>query len=439
MKGPYNRTAPGVGLGPPLEGPPAVPGPPGCKRNKGTRCSVSGGEQVYLGVRVRMPVRDLLKNIRVPKDMDPDDFNERGSKKGSGNRKRARTRARNKVTRAEQPVKSLEELAIIIEVLEEDLRSGCTPRSPPTDSTTYPELSPTDVNSGDEYDEIIPSPESYMAYSPSASEHDVAWTRPDCMFLSLQPSGVTDTQSYGDREAGWFKPKNNWDLNTSAFFWTQLQKEESWLRKTSDAELLTTDEHGRTLLHKVVCLGKRAQAYAIAKRMSAVNSLDLKDSDGMTALLYAAKHNQHLMVADLIRLGANVNETNNLGKSCLHLSAENGYIRVLEILKQGMMDGLHIDVEATDNSGMSVLQCAAVALKASMSEVDSSKSLSHSRLHTLRQEHMMETLKCVLQMDSFLHAAASWSATDPEYTVQSWLSSQHVCPAGHFGTPTVMF
>uniref|UniRef100_A0A3B3XGG1 OCA domain-containing protein n=1 Tax=Poecilia mexicana TaxID=48701 RepID=A0A3B3XGG1_9TELE len=366
---------------------------------QGTRCSISGGERVYLGVRVRMPVRDLLKNIRVPKDMDPNDFN------------------------GQHPVKSLEELAIIIEVLEEDLRSGCTPcsptsKSPPSDFTTSPELSltnklhatpvlsPVDVNSGDEYDEIIPSPESYMAYSPSASQHDVAWTRPDCMFFGLQPPGVTDTQSYGDREEGWFEPKNNWDLNTSAFFWTQLQKEESWLRTTSDAELLTTDEHGRTFLHKVVCLGKRAQAYAIAKRMSAINSLDLKDSDGMTALLHAAKHNQHLMVADLIRLGANVNETNNLGKSCLHLSAENGYFRVLEVLKQGMMDGLYIDVEATDNSGMSVLQCATVALKASMSEVDSSMSLSHSRLHTLRQEHMMETLKCVLQMDSFLHVAA---------------------------------
>ena len=37
------------------------------------------------------------------------------------------------------------------------------------------------------------------------------------------------------------------------------------------------------------------------------------------------------MVADLIRMGANVNETNNLGKSCLHLSAEKGYIRVLEV------------------------------------------------------------------------------------------------------------
>ncbi len=50
-----------------------------------------------------------------------------------------------------------------------------------------------------------------------------------------------------------------------------------------------------------------------------------------TALLHAAKHNHHLMVADLIRLGANINETNNSGKSCLHLSAEKGYIRVLEV------------------------------------------------------------------------------------------------------------
>lgn len=50
-----------------------------------------------------------------------------------------------------------------------------------------------------------------------------------------------------------------------------------------------------------------------------------------TPLLYASKHNHHLMVADLIYLGANVNKTNNAGKSCLHLSAESGYIRVLEV------------------------------------------------------------------------------------------------------------
>lgn len=57
----------------------------------------------------------------------------------------------------------------------------------------------------------------------------------------------------------------------------------------------------------------------------------LVDLCSQTALLHAAKHNHHLMVADLICFGANVNETNNLGKSCLHLSAEKGYIRVLEV------------------------------------------------------------------------------------------------------------
>lgn len=50
-----------------------------------------------------------------------------------------------------------------------------------------------------------------------------------------------------------------------------------------------------------------------------------------TALLHAAQHNHHLMVADLILLGANVNETDNSGKTCLHLSAEKGYVRVLEV------------------------------------------------------------------------------------------------------------
>lgn len=34
-------------------------------------------------------------------------------------------------------------------------------------------------------------------------------------------------------------------------------------------------------LHNVARVGKRALGYAIAKRMAALNSLDLKDSDGM--------------------------------------------------------------------------------------------------------------------------------------------------------------
>lgn len=50
-----------------------------------------------------------------------------------------------------------------------------------------------------------------------------------------------------------------------------------------------------------------------------------------TALHLAAEKNQHLMVSDLISLGANVNEQDGLGKTPLHLCAENGYLRVLEV------------------------------------------------------------------------------------------------------------
>ncbi|KAJ0021829.1 hypothetical protein NQD34_009319 [Periophthalmus magnuspinnatus] len=198
----------------------------------------------------------------------------------------------------------------------------------------------------------------------------------------------------------------NWSLDGSAFFWIQLQKEEMELSNICDAELLDPDEHGRNLLHNVVCVGKRALAYAVAKRMAGVNSLDLKDSYGMTALHYAAKNNHHLMVCDLIQLGASINERNNMGKSCLHLSAEKGYTQVLEVLKQMMMDGYSVDVEATDNSGMSVLQCAAVALKATVCEVDGDSPLS-SRLNSLRKEQMLETLEILLQMGSFLHSMGS--------------------------------
>ncbi|XP_055369727.1 uncharacterized protein zgc:113279 isoform X4 [Betta splendens] len=306
-------------------------------RNAGTRRSINVSEKVYLGVRVKMPVRDLLRNIRLAKGSDSQDLKDGYSKTAKGDKKRVKTcRAKGKHLR-----KSLEELAIIVEVLEEDLRT-CS----------------AECNS-EESGEIIPSPESYVSYSTGKAK---------CH---------------------------------------QLQKEEDQLGDISDAVLLAADEHGKTALHKVSCFGKRALGYAIAKRMVALNGLDLKDADGMTALLYAAKHNHHLMVADLIHLGANVNETNNLGKSCLHLSAEKGYFRVLEVLKHLMTHGLYVDVEAADNSGMSVLQCASLSLKAIVRELENSKHPVHTPLYALHQEQMMETLECLLQMGSYRHTMGS--------------------------------
>ncbi|XP_061683651.1 uncharacterized protein zgc:113279 [Syngnathoides biaculeatus] len=329
-------------------------------------------QKVYLGVRVKMPVKDLLRNIRIAQGRDPKDLQ----------RKR--------------PTNSLEELAIIVEVLEEDLRTETTnpiqmlsPSSPVSPDYTS-EPNGTGYNS-DESDEIIPSPPSYTIYSPGTSEYQQTLPPLGAVVASLQSAWTGDY---------WLTNSPN---SSSEFFWAQLQKEELKLRNISDEALLATDQNSRTALHSVVCDGKRALAYAIAKRMAPLNSLDLKDSNGMTALLLAAKHNHHLIVEDLIHLGACVSERNNLGKSCLHLSAEKGFIRVLEVLKRVMMEGVYIDVEATDNYGMSVLQCASVALKVTLQQLEVRKSLSHTRLHTLRKEQLLETLECLLQMASYSH------------------------------------
>lgn len=50
---------------------------------------------------------------------------------------------------------------------------------------------------------------------------------------------------------------------------------------------------------------------------------------------------------------------------------------------------------------MSVLQCASLAMKAAVRDLEAGKC---SRLSALRQEQMMETLECLLQMGSYLHA-----------------------------------
>uniref|UniRef100_A0A3Q2YZM3 Zgc:113279 n=1 Tax=Hippocampus comes TaxID=109280 RepID=A0A3Q2YZM3_HIPCM len=282
-------------------------------------------KKVYLGVRVKMPVKDLLRNIRIAQGRDPQDPQVTFTTKSSFC---ANTLAVFHSQR-KRPTSSLEELAIIVEVLEEDLRTGTT------NSSTIQMSSPS-------------SPVS---------------------------------------------PEFTFESNGNSFLFVLCRTNE-WLS-------LSPSLH--RALHSVASDGRRVLAYAIAKRMAALNSLDLKDSDGMTALLLAAKHNHHLIVEDLINLGARVSERNNSGKSCLHLSAEKGFIRVLEVLKRVMLEGVYIDVEATDKYGMSVLQCASVALKATLQQLELSKNLSQTGLHMLRKEQLLETLECLLQMASYSH------------------------------------
>ncbi|KAM9453792.1 uncharacterized protein ACWYII_012644 [Salvelinus alpinus] len=491
------------------------------KRNSsltGPKRSNYDGEKRYLGVRVKMPVRDMLNKIRIAKGMDPKNIQGNCGKALKGEKKRVNANRDRRSSKRKQPTKSLEELAIIVEVLEEDLKASkpysqsntsespdyspepnvqpwnspeqlqhshsmkfsqenkmpqqatnyCMSRSADNHNTSVPPLNSQGRCINDESDNMMPSPDSYMTYSPSStSECQVpspqysVFASPLSSSYELGQDGGSDYQdsfspqcqdsfspqcqdsfspqcqdsfspqcqdsfspqcqdSFSPQCQDSFSPQSqdsfspHWlsymgqSWNSTAYFWNQLQREESLLTGVSDTEVLATDRNGRTALHRAVGQGKRALGYVIARRMAALNRLDVKDSEGKTALHLAAQKNQHLMVADLIHLGASVNEKDRSGKTCLHLSVENGYIQVLEVLKNMMKEGIYVDVEATDNYGLSVFQCAAVALNVTVRELERSVAPSQMRLHTLRKEQMMETLGCLLQMGSYHHTLGNY-------------------------------
>ncbi|XP_042595269.1 NF-kappa-B inhibitor zeta isoform X2 [Cyprinus carpio] len=424
----------------------------------GQKKQKSTSEKKYVGVRVRMPVRDMLRNIQIAKGIDPKDLQGKHSKASKGEKKRVNTGG-NQRRFLKHQTKSLDELAIIVEVLEEDLKTCQLNRSPnksPSDSYSsefwFEDASPQGfMNTYGQENEIPLSP-SYSVPSSTSPVHSVSSLYPsptysqgadvffgnqedyssyesdkyrydDLYGMSCSPAKSCEYQVPSPQESFNASPNPEvWEVSSQkmnyppwphsqqeewsgmTFFWTQLEREENLLKKISDQELLALDENRRILLHRVVEEGKRSLVYVIARRMAALKKLDIKDSEGKTPLHLAAQKNQHFMVADLVSLGANINVKDQYGKTCLHLSAENGYIRVLEVLKGLMKNGIYINLEERDANGLSALQCAAVSLNHTVRELELCESAGRVRLHTLRKEQMMETLECLLQMECYLHA-----------------------------------
>ncbi|XP_077064894.1 uncharacterized protein LOC143716304 isoform X3 [Siphateles boraxobius] len=423
----------------------------GPKKHKST------SEKKYLGVRVKMPVRDILRNIRIAKGIDHKDLQKCLWYKGD--KKRVTTGGNRRHFLKKHQTKGLEELAIIVEVLEEDLKTCQSYRSPnKTHSASYSSEFWVEkasqqglMNTRGQKNEMPQSP-SYSVRSETSPVHSVCSS-----YLSPTYSQGTDVffgnqEEYSSYESDKYRYDDLYGVSCSAansceyqvpspqesfhaspnpevwevspqkmncppwpqsqqeecsdmtFFCTQMEREENLLKEIPDQELLAVDENGRILLHRVVEEGKRSLVYVIARRMMALKKLDIKDSEGKTPLHLAAQKNQHFMVADLVSLGANINAKDRYGKTCLHLSAENGYIRVLEVLKGLMRIGVYVNLEERDANGLSALQCAAVALNHTVRELELYESAGHLRLHTLRKEQMMETLECLLQMECFMHA-----------------------------------
>ncbi|MGH0190229.1 UNVERIFIED_CONTAM: hypothetical protein FKN15_043581 [Acipenser sinensis] len=267
---------------------------------------------------------------------------------------------------------------------------------------------PTSVQSpvfaNDCAEEMLPVQHSYTAYSPLSVDYQVpSLSTPESVYHSPQShfyKGRLDTDRSDSPVTFENHSPNDLRQDTGglSFFRFQLQREESFLRTISDQELFAVDKCGNTLLHRAVCQGKRAQVYALAQRMVNARRIDDRDASERTALHLAALKNQHLMVSDLISLGANINEKDKFGKTPLHLCAANGYVRVLEMLKNALSDGAHVEVEAVDHSGLTPLHCAVIVLNKTVRELEKAEVPSNINFLTLRKDQLLDGIEYLLEM-----------------------------------------
>ncbi|NXX48592.1 IKBZ inhibitor, partial [Tricholaema leucomelas] len=423
----------------------------------------------YMGVRVKMPVRELLRKIRLSKGLEPAHSKDTSclislphlplslfsllfqSKQSIG-----------------QTLKGLEDLDILVEVLQEDLNKSQSKKEslhPLPDG--FWQGSSTDLqacrwetggskqaagglqgkchsltklcscccfkafNSAlqGEAETLFHADQKTTQGSSSAgifskrSEKELHWWVPEACTstqrsLPKSPSQNTSQHFNPSRSCsevlleankgspnleGHLKPSSSsftqQDVSAISFFQFQLHREENLLRNIPEDKLLAPDENGNRLLHKAVAQGRRALTYALAQRFAALNKINEKDAEQRTALHIAAEKNQHLMVSDLISLGANVNEQDRSGKTPLHLCAENGYLRVLEVLKNCKNNGVCVEVNLTDHSGLTPLQGAALAhtvlvMESQKADMDTATG----RFLRLRRDQILEGINCLLEM-----------------------------------------
>ncbi|NWR42985.1 IKBZ inhibitor, partial [Regulus satrapa] len=400
-------------------------------------------QKCYMGVRVKMPVRELLRKIRLSKGLEPAPSKNRTLHACFPPLSSALPRLlllfQSKQSAGQTP-KGLEDLDILVEVLQEDLNKSQLreePRRPVPDgfwqgfSTALPSWE--SVGSKEAAGGLQGRQHSSAELLPEScwrDFHPIPRGQAEPSFCgeqeSVQRSGSLGMLSrMGEKWSSWWMqdallssqqgfprnspsqegfprrlPPNSFsqqDLSALSFFQFQLHREENLLRNIPEEKLLAPDENGNRLLHKAVAQGRRALTFALAKRFASLNKIDEKDAKKRTALHLAAEKNQHLMVSDLISLGANVNEQDSSGKTPLHLCAENGYLRVLEVLKNCKDSGVCVHVDLPDHGGLTPLLRAALAHTVLVAKSRSSHGGS-ARVLRLRQEQILEGILCLLQM-----------------------------------------
>ncbi|XP_078416182.1 NF-kappa-B inhibitor zeta [Cetorhinus maximus] len=203
-----------------------------------------------------------------------------------------------------------------------------------------------------------------------------------------------------------------------SFFQWQVEQEEKKLSNLTQEQLLSKDCDGDTLLHIAVAQGRRALAYVLGKKMAAINMMDVKEHNGQSALQVAVAANQHLIVQDLVNLGAQLNTSDRWGRTPLHVVAEKGFVQVLLAIEKGIaLNYQHLNLEVTNFDGMTTLHCAVQAQNRVLHELQKKihqqpPSVEVQEL-AMKSKGLLETIKTLLQMGASIETRDRKSGRTP--------------------------
>uniref|UniRef100_A0A8C5LUH6 NFKB inhibitor zeta n=1 Tax=Leptobrachium leishanense TaxID=445787 RepID=A0A8C5LUH6_9ANUR len=190
-----------------------------------------------------------------------------------------------------------------------------------------------------------------------------------------------------------------------SFFQWQIEQEEQKLANVSDQQLLAKDSDGDTCLHISVAQGRRPFSYVVARRMAALNMLDIKEHNNQSAFQVAVAANQHLIAQDLISFGAEVRTTDFWGRTPLHVCAVNGYSKVLEAIHKGLsITNQYLDVDAINYDGLTALHCAVIAHNAVVQQLMNSPQNRASDELLQKSKAMLDTVKTLVMMGASVEA-----------------------------------
>ncbi|CAM4507328.1 unnamed protein product [Leuciscus chuanchicus] len=167
-----------------------------------------------------------------------------------------------------------------------------------------------------------------------------------------------------------------------SFFQWQIQQEEQKLAALSPVELSARDGDGDTFLHIAVAQGRRALAYVLARKMAAIDMLDMKEHNQQSAFQVSVAADQHLIAQDLLSLGAEINTLDCWGRSPLHVCAEKGHAPTLQAIQRSVQtSGRALDVEVVNYDGLTPLHVAVLSHNAAVQEqcVSQSPALQQKR------------------------------------------------------------